>query len=677
MPQQIVVACSCESTMPVDEVAIRKACPGARLQTADNLCRRQIALFETLLAEADRLVIGCTQEAPLFAAAAQEAGYAGALSFRNLRENAGWSDQSADAGPKMGALLAAGLEPAHAPRSLERASEGVALVIGRGETAVDVGRALADGLDVTVMVTGEAPIAPPRVTDFPVVRGRVASARGALGGFELTLDGFARPKPSSRAALIWGESRDGAISRCDIIVDVTGGRPLFEASDLRAGYLRADPANSARVEAIAREALALVGDFDKVRAIDFRADLCAHSRNRRIGCRRCLDLCPTGAIAPAGDHVVIDPMVCAGCGQCAAACPTGAAGYDMPPADVLMRGVRRMVIGYAQAGGADALVLFHDKRHGAELIDALARLGPGLPAYVLPVEVEETTQVGPETILAAFAWGATGVALLTRARPRHDARGLDQTVELAAAIADALGFGAGVVRALPFDDPDALRVALDEFAPGEASPRPARFEPRGRKRDLLDVTLAELYAAAPVQPPRAPLPQGAPLGAVEVDVGGCTLCLSCVAVCPTRALGDHAERPELTFDENLCVQCGLCVATCPEKVITLTPRLDFEARAAGRVPLKREEPALCLSCGAPFGSKSSIDKITAKLADHWMYRDDPARLDLIRMCEDCRVQRSVKAGLDPHDAPNQRPRVRTTEDYLRERAEGKDDLGEA
>ena len=676
MSEPIVVACSCESTMPLDAAAIRKACPGAKLQTADHLCRRQIALFETLLEETDRLVIGCTQEAPLFAAAAQEAGYDGALTFRNLRETAGWSDQAADAGPKMGALLASGLEPDHAPRAHEATSEGVVLVLGRDETAVTVGRALAGDLDVTVLVTGEAPIAPPRVTDFPVARGRVVAATGALGGFELTLDGFARPKPSSRAAFTWGEARDGARSRCDIVVDVAGGRPLFDAADLRAGYLRADPANPAQVEKVAREALALVGTFDKKRAIDFRADLCAHARNHKVGCRRCLDLCPTGAIQPAGDHVAIDPMICAGCGQCAAACPTGAAGYELPPPDVLMRGLRRMILGYAAAGGADALALFHDKRHGAELIDALARFGPGLPAYVLPIEVEETTQVGPETILAALAWGATGVAMLTRARPRHDVRGLAQTVALTEATAAGLGFGDGVVRALAFDDPDALRVALDEFPPGEASKAPARFEPRGRKRDLLNVTLAELHAAAPAPQPRLALPDGAPLGGLDVNVAGCTLCLSCVGVCPTGALGDQAERPELTFDESLCVQCGLCAATCPEKVITLTPRLDFDARAAGPITLKREEPALCLACGKPFGTKSSIDKIAAKLADHWMYRDDPARLDLIRMCEDCRVQKSVRAGLDPHDAPP-RPRVRTTEDYLRERAEGTDGLGEA
>ena len=49
----------------------------------------------------------------------------------------------------------------------------------------------------------------------------------------------------------------------------------------------------------------------------------------------------------------------------------------------------------------------HDGEHGAALIDALARHGAGLPANVLPLGVNEVTQIGLETIAAAFAYGAS------------------------------------------------------------------------------------------------------------------------------------------------------------------------------------------------------------------------------------------------------------------------------
>src|SRR5581483_1179807 len=196
------------------------------------------------------------------------------------------------------------------------------------------------------------------------------------------------------------------------------------------------------------------------RYVSFSADLCAHSRSRIVGCRRCLDLCPAGAIAPAGDHVVIDEKICAGCGQCAAACPTGAASYALPPSDALMRKVRTLLTAYRAAGGEAPVLLLHDDAHGGALIDALARHGDGLPANVLPLALNEVTQVGPETLAAAFAYGATAVRLLVRAKPRHDLAGLTGTLALCRSILAGLGFAGEPLALIETDDPFALGDAL-------------------------------------------------------------------------------------------------------------------------------------------------------------------------------------------------------------------------
>ena len=160
------------------------------------------------------------------------------------------------------------------------------------------------------------------------------------------------------------------------------------------------------------------------------------------------------------------------------------------------------------------------------------------------------------------------------------------------------------------------------------SPRPATFQPSGGKRDVLRVALRELHRAAPSPVDVVALPAGAPFGAVEIDVAGCTLCLACVSACPTGALSDNAERPMLRFTEDACVQCGLCRATCPEKVITLKPQLDFRAATASPRLVKEEEPFCCIRCGKPFGVRSTIERVTAKLEGaHWMFKDgaQPAR----------------------------------------------------
>jgi ferredoxin len=598
-----------------------------------------------------------------------EAAGDAAVTYANIRETAGWSKDASAAGPKMAAWLAAAAEGAPDVTFVSLSSDGVILIYGRDERAVEAGNLLKDHLDVTVLIKPPATLPPPRVTDFPVVRGLIRAAKGHLGAFELTVDDYAQPAPSSRDALRFGAARDGAVSRCDLVLDLSGGAPLFTAADLRDGYLRADPGDPAAVLQAVLKARDLVGSFDKPRYVAFTEDLCAHSRSKIVGCTRCLDLCPTGAIAPAGDHVAIDVHVCAGCGQCAAVCPTGAAGYALPPADALMRKLRTLLAVYREAGGRRPIVLVHDDAHGSPLIDALARFGDGLPANVLPLAVNEVTQVGLEAVAAAFAYGAAAMRFLTRAKPRHDTAGLAKTLALAEPILSGLGFGSGCAATIETDDPDVLGDALRAIERRDSAPSPASFLPVGPKRDVMRLALRELQRAAPTPVEVIPLPAGAPFGAVEINVEGCTLCLACVSACPTGALVDNPERPMLRFAEDACVQCGLCKATCPEKVITLTPQLDFRAATASARVLKEEEPFLCIRCNKPFGVKSTIERITAKLeGKHWMFQNSAQRLAVLKMCEDCRVVAITEQELDPYGAPP-RPKVRTTEDYLREREE--------
>jgi ferredoxin len=327
-----------------------------------------------------------------------------------------------------------------------------------------------------------------------------------------------------------------------------------------------------------------------------------------------------------------------------------------------------MLLTYREAGGSNVIVLFHDSQHGTPLIDALARHGDGLPANVLPLAVNEVTQVGLEAVAASFAYGAAGIRFLLRAKPLHDVAGLSQTVAMADAIVAGLGFSGRRVSTIETDDPDVLGEVLRAIELAPAVEGPATFKTVGKRRDLLRFALHELHRVAPAPTDVIALPEGAPLGAISVNVDGCTLCLSCASVCPTGALRDDPERPVLKFVEDACVQCGLCASTCPEKVITLKPQIDFRAARAPAQIIKQEEPALCIRCNKPFGVKSTINKIAAKLeGQHWMYPAGDKRLDAIRMCADCRVITMSEQQFDPiKDVPARAP-PRTTDDYLRER----------
>jgi ferredoxin len=660
--------CSCEDTMPLDGRAIARGCQGGEVRTAEQLCLAQLDRFMAALAEGRPLTVACTAQAPLFRQEAEDAGFAAPLSFVNIRETAGWSDEARAAGPKMAALLAAAAVPMPATPLVPLTSEGVVLVLGRGAVALDAAQRLAESLDVTVLLTGAEEVQPLREADFPVARGRARAATGWLGAFEVTVDGYAMPRPSSRASYAWGPAKDGAASRCDILLDLTGGAALFPTHELRQGYLRADPSDAAAVERAVAAARDLVGTFDKPRFVNFDAGLCAHSRNRRTGCTRCLDLCPTGAITPGKDSVVISAEICAGCGACAAVCPTGAASYALPTAEAMLRRLRALLLTYREAGGENPVLLVHDEA-GERMIDALARHGDGLPARVLPLRVNEVSSLDLGFMLSAFAWGAAQIRLLTKAKRAHGTEGIFRNLDYVAQVLDGLGIpdhGAARAAAIETDDPFTLGEALRAIPRRGLPFPPSTHLAMGASREILRQAARALADGAQRRSGEIAMPALAPFGEARVDVAGCTLCVACTSVCPTGALSANPETPQLRFLEDACVQCGLCAATCPEKVITLVPRLNLAPEAAQPRVVKEEAPFCCERCAKPFGVRSQIEAVTRKLtaSKHWMFAD-PARLRVLRLCEDCRVFEATEGGLDPYAGPP-RPVTKTSDDWLRE-----------
>ncbi|MBS7791278.1 4Fe-4S binding protein [Roseococcus sp. SDR] len=663
---RIAFVCSCEDTMALDGKALAKGCAaqGAELRTAEHLCRSQMDRFLKALGENRPVTVACTQEAPLFTQEAEEVGFDAPLDFVNLREHAGWSSEGEQAGPKMAGLLAAAAQPLPGISLVSMTSQGIALILGRDAVALEAARALSDKLDITVLLTGEEPVTPARRVEFPVLRGRARSATGHLGDFTVVVDDTSAASPASRATYLWGEGKNGTQSRCDVILDLSGRPALFH--ETRQGYLRADPADPVAVAKAMAAAGELVGTFDKPRFVNFEQGLCAHNRNKKTGCTRCLDLCPTGAITPSGkDWVNVSNEICAGCGACAAVCPTGAIQYALPPADALARRIRAMLLGFAEAGGRDPILLIHDDAHGEALIDALARHGDGLPARVLPIRVNEVSQLDLSLLAGAFAWGAAGLRLLMPARRGHGTEGVFRNLDYLNAALEGLGLGARAA-AIETDDPFTLGEALSALKPLRTSWTPESFLPMGAPREVMRQAFRALHGASGATATQVAMPEKAPFGLARVDTEGCTLCLSCTMVCPTSALTANPDTPQLRFLEDACVQCGLCAVTCPEKVITLEPRLNFAPEAARPVVVKEEPPAECPSCGKLFGMKSSVERVKAKLvaSGHWMFQD-PARLAMLDLCEDCRVTAATNAALDPY-ATTERPKTKTTEDYLRE-----------
>ena len=144
-----VLICSCEGTMPLDGEAVRQACRDAVVIEGRQLCRAELDRFRKAAAAGSDILVACTQEAPLFTEVAGEIDNAGSLSFVNIRETAGWSNDAAASGPKMAALIAAAAEPAPDYPWVSLSSEGVTLLYGNDERVIEAASLLKDHLDGT------------------------------------------------------------------------------------------------------------------------------------------------------------------------------------------------------------------------------------------------------------------------------------------------------------------------------------------------------------------------------------------------------------------------------------------------------------------------------------------------------------------------------------------------
>lgn len=642
-----LITCDCLGSQTIDSTALSEMTGLDVRPPCSALCTKEIGKAAAALSEGDAIIC-CTQEARTFEALADELGVPSPPTL-DLRDRAGWTDDTNTTTPKMAALIAEATLPAPAAKSIDVVSEGLCLILGPTEVALPAAEQLAAHLGITVLLDRSEEI--PEVRTFDVIVGNLRSATGALGQFDVRIDRLQMIEPGGRGSFSLTEPKDGGVSTCDIILDLRGTDPLFPAHEKREGYLRADPKHAPSVAAAIMAASHLTGTFEKPLYVRVEPLLCAHSRAGQTGCTRCLDLCPTGAITPDGEHVSIDPMICAGCGACSSACPSGAVSYDAPPVDLTMTRVQTLAKTYLQAGGTAPRLLAHDA-HGGEMIRLAARHGRGLPLDVIPVEIAAIGAFGHAEAIAALAAGFANVTILPG--PGADREAIAAQVQLATAIA-----GQDRIVVLDTSDPDALSDAF--FGADVPIPVDQPVRPMGTRRQITRQAARALHPDTDA----LPLPDGAPYGAVLVNTDACTLCLSCVSLCPSGALGDNPDKPQLRFQEDACLQCGLCASICPEDAIGYEPRLNLAEAALRQEILNEEEPFACVECGTLFGSKSAIDRITEKLTGHSMF-SDPGKLRMIQMCDDCRVNAQYHSENSPF-ASGERRRPRTTDDYFSDR----------
>jgi len=212
---------------------------------------------------------------------------------------------------------------------------------------------------------------------------------------------------------------------------------------------------------------------------------------------------------------------------------------------------------------------------------------------------------GPEGLLMTFKDPLLGLEM----ELAPDLLVVDERLDPPRSMAPLMGAIPSSPAASPFLKPDSTRFPGVETAKaGILAVGPSRgvFEADTIAGDIEAVVLA-VKRQAP-DSPSACLP-----GPPKIDPGKCTICLTCVRLCPHGAISFHKSAEA---DPASCVRCGICAVECPMKAIRLEPptgEQDLNERIRESISVAADAPKKIVAFLCARSAAQALESVGAQI----------------------------------------------------------------
>ncbi len=349
---------------------------------------------------------------------------------------------------------------------------------------------------------------------------------------------------------------------------------------------------------------------------------CLLARNKQTSCRRCVDICPEGALSVKQGAIALDATRCVSCGACIGVCPMAAISAVDPSVTQVEQALRK-----AQRITGDMAVIACSRKAAAQEADPDSF-----------VEVPCLARLDESLLVELAASGFTSIILVDgdcsscKYGKVNDA--INVTVKMAQTLLEATkatcalkrdtvfppslrveaGQKRGVARRSFFRDTKQAAQSLANIAAQEAldelSRRSGQMVGSGAGQGLTQRTsplepvfatrnLSVLDAMDELGPDEEASVDTRLFGSVSLDREACSGCGFCVLYCPTQALRYQGQADPtkdfraVDFSAADCVQCHLCEDVCLPRAlkidsdVAVSELFDFEPRTLAMAKPKR------------------------------------------------------------------------------------------